>query len=76
MPAYDVTHLYDETGSAKARYEEFLRAADRRRLVDEVRRSRQGLRHRALAGLGDAISALIGRIPRGSGARELACSEC
>ena len=74
--AHDVSHLYDGLGSAKARYDEFLRAADRRRLVDELRRPGQGLHHRALAGLGDVISALIGKIPRGSGARAPACSDC
>jgi hypothetical protein len=57
--AYAVSHLYDESGSAKARYDEFLHAADRRRLVDELRSSGQGLHHRVLAGLGDVLAVLL-----------------
>ena len=74
--AYDVSHLYDESGSAKARHYEALRAADRRRLVNKLRRPGQGLHHRALAGLGDVLAVLTGKMPRGSGAKALACSDC
>jgi hypothetical protein len=76
LSVHDVSHLYDGLGNAKARYDELLRAADRRRLVNELRRPGQGLHHRILAGLGDVLAALTSRIPRGSGARRLACSDC
>jgi hypothetical protein len=74
--AYDVSHLYDESGSAKARRYEVLRAADGRRLANELRRPGQGLHYWALAGLGDVLAALGSKIPRGSGAKALACSDC
>jgi hypothetical protein len=74
--AYAVSHLYDESGSAKARHYEALGTAEKRRLISEFRRSGQGLHHRVLARLGDALAALTGRMEVESGARALACSDC
>jgi hypothetical protein len=71
-----VLHQYDVSASTKAHYDELLRVVDRRRLVNELGRPGQGLHHRALAGLGDVVSALIGKIPRRLKARTLACSDC
>ena len=48
---YDVSHLYDETGSAKARYHEFLRAAEARHLANSLKRNDGGLKARILSSL-------------------------
>ena len=74
--AYDVSHLYDETGSAKARHHEALLSAERRRLVGELRRSGQGLHQRALAGLSDILGTFADRVSRAPETLEPACSQC
>ena len=74
--AYDVSHLYDESGSAKARHYEALRAAERRRLASEFRRTGQGLYQRALASLGEALAVLADKVTRRPAVGSLACSDC
>jgi len=46
---YSVSHIYDETGSAKARYHEFLRATEARRLATDAKGNNQGLFNRILS---------------------------
>jgi hypothetical protein len=74
--AYAVSHLYDESGSAKARHYEALGTAEKRRLIREFRRSGQGLRHRALARLNDVFAVLTGKVERRAATRVVACSDC
>ena len=53
---YSVSHIYDETGSAKARYHEFLQATEARRLATEARGKNQSPFDRILSGIGGAPS--------------------
>jgi hypothetical protein len=50
---YDVSHIYDETGSAKARHHEFLRAAETRHLAGRLKRGGDGLQGRDLPSVGE-----------------------
>jgi hypothetical protein len=49
---YDVSHIYDETGSAKARHHEVLRGAQARHLAASLRRSDDGWLARILSSPG------------------------
>jgi hypothetical protein len=62
--SYSVSHIYDETGSAKARYHEFLQATEARRLATDARGNNQGPFNRILSrvfgtptGLNDTLRA-------------------
>jgi hypothetical protein len=55
---YDVSHIYDETGSAKARYHEFLRAGEARHLANRLKRSDDGLKARILSSFDTALVTL------------------
>jgi hypothetical protein len=59
---YYVSHIYDATGSAKARYHEFLRAAETHYLAEALRRNDQGRLNRILSGLGHTLSAFSGKL--------------
>jgi hypothetical protein len=59
---YCVSHIYDGTGSAKARYYEFLRAAETHYLADALRRNDQGRLNRILSGLGHTLFAFSGKL--------------
>jgi len=48
---YSVSHIYDETGSAKARYREFLRATEARYLATDARGKNQGPFSRILSSI-------------------------
>jgi hypothetical protein len=54
---YYVSHIYDATGSAKARHYEFLRAAETYYLAEALRRNDQRRLNRILSGLGHTLSA-------------------
>jgi hypothetical protein len=59
---YDVSHIYDGTGSAKARYYEFLRATEARQLAAGFGRNDQRRLSRILSGLGDVLIAFSGKL--------------
>jgi hypothetical protein len=59
---YDVSHIYDGTGSAKARYYEFLRAAEARQLAAGFGRNDQRRLSRVLSGLGDVLIAFSSKL--------------
>ena len=53
---YDVSHIYDETGSAKARHHEFLRGAQARHLAASLKRSDDGRLARIQSYLGKRLA--------------------
>jgi hypothetical protein len=59
---YYVSHIYDTTGSARARYHEFLRATEARRLAAGFGRNDQRRLSRVLSGLGDVLIAFGGKL--------------
>ena len=59
--AYSVSHIYDETGSAKARHFEALKAAQARKLADTVRRDDGRLIRRVLSRLQAGLVAVSGK---------------
>jgi hypothetical protein len=59
--AHDVSHIYDETGSAKARHYEFLRAAETRHLANRLKRSDDGLKTHILSSFDKALVTLDNR---------------
>jgi hypothetical protein len=58
----DVSHIYDGTGSAKARHYEFLRAAETHYLADALRRNDQRRLNRILSGLGQTLFPFSGKL--------------
>ena len=52
---YSVSHIYDETGSAKARYHEFLRATEARRLATDAKGKNQSPFDRILSSIGGSV---------------------
>ena len=48
---YSVSYIYDETGSAKARYHEFLRATEARHLATDARGKNLGPFNRILSSI-------------------------
>jgi len=58
---HDVSHIYDETGSAKARHYEFLRAAETRHLANRLKRSDDGLKTHVLSKFDKALVTLDNR---------------
>ena len=59
---YSVSHIYDEAGSAKARYHEFLRATEARRLATDTRGKNQGPFSRTPSGIVGALTDLNGKL--------------
>jgi hypothetical protein len=59
---YSVSHIYDESGSAKARHYEFVKAAQARHLVDGFKNNKQGRISRARSGFDGALVALSGKL--------------
>ena len=59
---YSVSHIYDETGSAKARYHEFLRATEARHLATDARGNNQGPFNRILSSVVGALTGLNGKL--------------
>ena len=55
---HDVSHIYDETGSVKARHYEFLRAAETRHLASRLKRSDDGLKAHILSSFDKALATL------------------
>ena len=55
---HDVSHIYDETGSVKARHHEFLRAAETRHLANRLKRSDDGLKAHILSSFDRALVTL------------------
>jgi len=76
---YDVSHIYDGTGSAKARYYEllraneryyeFLRAAEARQLAAGFGRNDQRRLSRILSGFGDVLIAFGGKLKEKTAAK-------
>ena len=59
---YSVSHIYDETGSAAARYHEFLRATEARHRAIDARGRNQGPFNRILSSTVGALTDLNGRL--------------
>jgi hypothetical protein len=55
---YSVSHIYDETGSAAARYHEFLRATEARHRAIDARGRNQGPFNRILSSAVGALTSL------------------
>jgi hypothetical protein len=66
---YDVSHIYDGTGSAKARYYELLRAAEARQLAAGFGRNDQRRLSRILSGFGDVLIAFGGKLKEKTAAK-------
>jgi hypothetical protein len=59
---YSVSHIYDASGSAKARHYEFVKAAQARHLADGFKKGKRGWISRARAGFDGALVALSGKL--------------
>jgi hypothetical protein len=66
---YDVSHIYDGTGSAKARYYELLRATEARQLAAGFGRNDQRRLSRILSGFGDVLIAFGGKLKEKTAAK-------
>jgi hypothetical protein len=59
---YSVSHIYDESGSAKARHYEFVKAAQARHLADRFKNGKRGWISFARSGFDGALVALGGKL--------------